>query len=52
MSTSKGFKVLAGLMLIIALAGYSVTVESIQGSVVFLMASVIFLIGFFAGEDI
>ncbi|MCK8685346.1 hypothetical protein [Pseudomonas umsongensis] len=52
MNASKGFKLIAGLMMVIAATAYSQTVDHAQGGVVFLMSGVTFLIGYFAGEDI
>ncbi|MDF3188047.1 hypothetical protein [Pseudomonas paracarnis] len=52
MSTSKAFKLIAGLMMVIAMTAYSQTVEHAHGAVVFLLAGTTFLMGYFAGEDI
>lgn len=52
MNPSKAFKLVAGLMMVIAATAYSQTTEHAQGGVVMLMSSVTFLIGYFAGEDI
>ncbi|MGF6154003.1 hypothetical protein [Pseudomonas fluorescens] len=52
MNTSKTFKLIAGLMMVIAATAYSQTAAPAQGSIVFLMSGVTFLIGYFAGDDI
>lgn len=52
MSTSKGLKLFAGLMMVIAATAYTQTAHQSQGGVVFLLSGVTFLIGYFAGEDI
>ena len=51
-NSSKVFKVISGLLLIIATTAYSQTAGQINGAVIFLVAFSIFLSGFFAGEDI
>ncbi|WP_160328360.1 hypothetical protein [Pseudomonas putida] len=50
MSVSKVFRVIAGGALVIAMTAYTQTSTS-HGAVVFLLGFVIFLTGFFAGED-
>lgn len=52
MNGSKSFKLIAGLMLVIASTAYSQTAEHAHGAVVFLTAGATFLMGYFAGEDI
>lgn len=52
MNTSKTFKLIAGLMLVIASTAYSQTTEHTHGAVVFLVSGATFLMGYFAGEDI
>lgn len=51
MNYSKAFKVIAGLALIVAVTAYTQT-STVDGAVVFLLAFVTFLIGYFAGEEI
>jgi hypothetical protein len=52
MNSSKVFKVISGLLLIVATTAYSQTAGQLNGAVIFLVACSIFLSGFFAGEDI
>lgn len=52
MNESKAFKLITGLMLVIASTVYSQTADHAHGAVVFLVAGATFLVGYFAGEDI
>ena len=52
MNTSKTFKFIAGLMLVMAATFYSQTAEHAQSGVVFLLSGATFLVGYFAREDI
>ncbi|MBZ3666253.1 hypothetical protein [Pseudomonas monteilii] len=49
MSTNKVFKLIAGLVLVVALTAYTQTSVP-HGAVVFLMAFATFLVGYFAGD--
>lgn len=52
MTTSKSFKLVSGLMQVVAVTVYSQTADHMHAAVVFFMAGAIFLVGYFAGEDI
>ncbi|WP_432783704.1 hypothetical protein QZH45_09610 [Pseudomonas corrugata] len=52
MNASKPFKLVAGLMLVIAVTAFTQTTDHTHGAVVFLVAGATFLMGYFAGEDI
>lgn len=51
MNASKGFKLFAALLMVISITAYSAKAVPIEGGIVFLMAVVTFLLGYFAGED-
>lgn len=50
MSTTKVFKIIAGLVLVVALTAYTQTSVP-HGAVVFLLAFATFLVGHFAGDE-
>ena len=52
MNISKALKVIAGLMMVTAAVAYSQTAYQQQAGIVFLVTGSIFLLGYFAGEDI